>query len=352
MDASLKSHIMKKRLLPLFMAGAVLSASAVDTEKSSDLLHLDAEARVDYEYFRTDGRTNTAESGFKGKYLALRADGTIIPGLTYSWRQRLNKMHRDQSFFDATDWIYLNYAVDRWNFQVGKEVVAMGGWEYNRAPVDIMCGSIFWHNIPCYDLGVSVSYDPAPADRITFQVVQSPFFTTENRNMFGYNLMWDGRHGLFHALWSANMIEYHPGRYISYIVLGNKFTFDKVEIELDLMNRAASRQTYFFKDCSVMGEVAWRPTERWRVYGKASYDINHTDTDADLTVFSGTEITVAGGGVEFFPLLKQGHSLRLHAGCFYAWGTNTNPADVLQDKTLMITTGITWKMNFFNLKKH
>ena len=337
-------------MLCVALAWGAAAVSAVGSDDDR-LLSVGAEARFDYEWFRSDGTTNSAESGFKGKYLAVRVDGSIVPGLTYSWRQRLNKMHSNVSFLDATDWLYLDYAVDRWNFQVGKEVVAMGGWEYNRAPVDIMCGSLFWNNIPCYDLGVSAAFSPAEGHTLLAQVVQSPFFTREHRDMFGYNLMWDGRLGPFHALWSVNMIEYCPGRFISYIALGNKFSFGNVEVELDLMNRAASHQTYFFKDCQLQADVAWRPDRRWRLFAKASYDFNHTDTDADLAVLSGTELTVAGGGVEFFPRVKSRCGLRMHAGCFYAWGKNTNPADALQDKTLFVTAGVTWQMDFFNLKR-
>lgn len=342
--------MMRKCMLFLALAGAAIQVPVYGAD-SDRLLTAGAEARVDYEYYSTDGSTNSAESGFKGKYLALRADGMIVPGLTYSWRQRLNKMHFDKSFFDATDWLYLDYAVNRWNFQAGKLVVAMGGWEYNRPPVDIICGSIFWNNIPCYDLGVSAAFSPVPGHSLMAQVVQSPFFTREHRDMLGYNVMWNGCIDWFHALWSVNMIEYQPGRFISYIALGNKFSFGNVEVELDLMNRAASHQTYFFKDCQLQGDVAWRPDPKWRLFAKASYEFNHSGTDADLAVLDGTELTVAGGGVEFFPLNEKRCNLRLHAGCFYGWGKNTNEADVMQDKTLFLTAGITWQMDFFKLDK-
>ena len=115
-------------MLCVALAWGAAAVSAVGSDDDR-LLSVGAEARFDYEWFRSDGTTNSAESGFKGKYLAVRVDGSIVPGLTYSWRQRLNKMHSDVSFLDATDWVYLDYAVDRWNFQVCKEVVAMGGWE-------------------------------------------------------------------------------------------------------------------------------------------------------------------------------------------------------------------------------
>lgn len=318
-------------------------------EGEESLLKLGVEARMDYQYDRSGRYIDDSQTGFKGRYLMLRADGQIAKGLSYSWRQRLNKTHLDQSFFDATDWVYLNYDYDKWHFQAGKEVVAIGGYEYDRSPVDLYSCSVFWNNIPCYDLGVSIGYDVGKSDLIKFQVVQSPFFTPENRNMYGYNLMWNGSHGSFNAIYSVNMIEYRKGCYINYIALGNKFSWGRVSLELDLMNRAASGQTFLLKDCSVMGELSWIPSSHWRVFGKMTYDVNKSGTDKDFTVLDGTDLKMTGAGVEYFPLCKGSHTLRLHANAFYSWGRNANPADLMQHHTSFASVGLTWRMDL--LKK-
>ena len=316
-----------------------------------DILSLDIEARVDWQLANYDGHTDDSNTGFKARYLVIRADGRIVPGLTYSWRQRLNKAHSDQSFFDATDWVYLNWRVGKWNLQAGKEVVAIGGWEYDRAPIDLYGCSVFWNNIPCYDLGISAGYHFSDSDALTAQVVQSPFFTSSNRNMYAYNLLWSGSHGIFSALYSANLIEYDKGKYINYLALGNKFNFGKVSVELDFMNRAASGQTFMFKDCSVIGEVSYVPSDRWRVHAKMTYDVNRSGTSKDYTVLDGTELTMAGAGVEFYPLRKGRHTLRVHANCYYSWGHNANEADIMQSKTLFVSAGLTWDMNLLNIAR-
>lgn len=331
------------------VAGLILTVPTIAAE-NSDIVNIGVDARVDFQHESTDGHTVNSNSGFEGKYIMLRVDGEIIPGLTYSWRQRFNKSTFDSSFFDSTDWIYLDYALRGWHFQAGKEVVMIGGWEYDRNPLDLYSCSVFWNNIPCYDLGVSVGYDVAKNDRLSLQATQSPFFTSTNRNLYAYNLMWSGRHGLYESLWSANMIEYEKGRYINYLALGNKFNFNKFCVELDFMNRAASGQAFFFKDCSVMGEVSYAPTERWKVHAKMTFDRNATTTDKDYTVASGTNLKMVGAGVEFFPLLHRKHTLRLHANLYYSWGKNANAADVMQNKSLMVSAGLTWHMNLFNLK--
>lgn len=329
-------------------------AETTDSIESAhgELLNLNLRARASWHGDWHASEMDNDQSGFKGEYLMLRLDGEIIPGLTYSWRQRFNKSVIDGHFFDATDWININYAVKGWHFSAGKQVVAIGGWEYDRNPVDLFGCSVFWQNIPCYQFGVSASYDITSRDNLLFQVSQGLWHKSGMNNVYGYNLMWNGHHGPLTTIWSANLIEYAKGRYISYLALGNKVHVGPFSLELDLMNRAAAHQTFFFRDVSIMGELAYlTPNGRWRAHAKVTYDVNHTDTHADLTVLPGTELTMVGGGVEFFPLKKKRTSLRLHANCYYSWGHNTNEADVMQSKTTLLNIGVTWDMNIFKLHR-
>lgn len=323
-----------------------------EPEVTDEIVRLDVDARLDYQRDWNDGHVVDDNTGFEGKYLVIRVDGAITGNLSYSWRQRLNKNHNDGSFFDATDWVYLNYNInDRWSVAGGKQVVAIGGWEYDRAPIDLYGCSVFWNNIPCYQIGASATYRLTGSDRLSFQFCESPFFRTDYRDMYAYNLMWSGSHGLYSSLWSANLIEYAPKRYITYLALGNRFDFGKVALELDLMNRAASRQAVFFKDWSLMAELSYRPTAKWNLHLKGTYDRNATTTGADLCVLAGTKMTMLGGGLEYFPLVSSKHTLRLHANCYYSTGTNANPGDVMQDKTVLFDLGVKWSMNILSLKR-
>lgn len=321
-------------------------------ESQRDLLDLNIRARADWQGDWHGSAMDNANSGFEGKYLMMRLDGEIIPGLTYSWRQRFNKSIFDGNFFDATDWVNINYAYRGWHFSAGKQAVAVGGWEYDRNPVDLYATSVFWQNLPCFQFGASVSYDLTPTDNLLFQVNQSMWHTSSMRNMYGYSLMWTGHHGPVTLMWSANLDEYVKNRYISYICLGNKVDFGPMCLELDFVNRAASHQTFFFRDCTVIGELSYRtPDKHWRIHAKMTYDVNKTDSPADMVVLPGTELTMAGGGVEYFPLNRKRSSLRLHAACYYAWGHNTNTADIMQSETTFLSVGVTWDMNIVKLLK-
>lgn len=164
---------MKRTLAAVLCACSALAGYA----QENSLLSLKAEARMDYQMERVDGETNHDHTGFDGKYLNLRMDGRIAPSFSYSWRQRLNKNHDNQSFWDATDWAYLMYEPnEHWGISAGKQVVGIGGYEYDRAPIDLYSCSEFWNNIPCYQLGASVTYLTRDGrDKWMAQFCESPF---------------------------------------------------------------------------------------------------------------------------------------------------------------------------------
>lgn len=327
-----------------------VTTTNTSTRANTDLLNIRLKARADWQGTWQDGDMEDANSGFEGKYLMMIVDGRITNGVTYSWRQRFNKSTFDSNFFDSTDWLNVTYTVSDFDFSAGKQVVGIGGWEYDRNPVDLYSTSLFWQNVPCFQFGVSAGYQFTPNGHLMAQVSQSMFHSSSNRNMYGYNLLWKGTHGIWQTLYSANLTEYAPGKYINYLMLGNRFTPGNFEIELDLMNRAASHQTFLFKDCSVIGEIAYRPAPAWRIHGKMTYDVNRTHTAADLCVLPGTELSMAGGGIEFYPLKKKRTSLRLHANCYHSWGKNSNSADLMQKGTTVLDFGVSWDMNVLNLK--
>ena len=343
---------MKKVFLGLSLLFGALNIFA----QSNEALNLKVEARADFQQEYLDGKRQDPSCGFKGKYLNISMSGKISEEFSYAYRQRLNKAHADQSFFDATDWVYLTYKKGDWSFSAGKLVVGIGGYEYDRSPVDLYFCSEYWNNIPCYELGINVEYQLGKNDKILAQICESPFrkhtlLNEEDEATYAYNLMWYGSHDWFQAIYSVNMMEYAPGKFISYIALGNKFNFGKVALELDIMNRANDEHAYFGKNLSVMGELCWHTTRQLNLLGKMTYDVNKTHSIADLCVDSGTEISRVGAGVEFFPLKDGAKDIRLHAAACYTFGSNGNSAGVLMDKQTMFEVGVTWRMNVLSLKK-
>ncbi len=349
---------MKKVLLALWMCCSLLTAFA--QEKTT--FDLGFETRMGYHREEIDGEKLDGNSGAKGDYLNLKLNGTIGSKFSYSWRQRFNKKINDSHFFDATDWVYLTYQADpNWSISAGKQVVLIGGYEYDAAPIDIFMASEYWNNIPCYQFGASVTYASRQgSDKLTAQVCESPFRNEVHNDLLSYNLYWAGQHGIWSTLWSANLIGYAPGKYISYLSLGNLFQVGDLSLQLDFMNRATSHQTYLFRDCSIVGRLGWMCTPQVELYAKASYDVNRTDHAsghsvsewmADQCVLPGTELTSLGGGVQVYPLKSAKNTVRLHACASYTTGTNGNPQGALTDKFLYLNVGLTWKCHLLSWGK-
>lgn len=332
---------MKKIFIAVLLAYSCVFVNAQESDKIS----LHAEIRTDYQRESIDKETVNSGTGFKGKYINLRLDGNIGKHFSYSWKQRMNRLNSVSSFFSSTDWAYLSFnANENWAISAGKQVVGIGGYEYDRSPINVYTASEFWNNIACYQLGVSTSYRfNKGKDMVMIQTCQSPFRIEEGDDIYAYNLMWYGSHDWFNTIYSINMIEYQKGNYINYITLGNHFKFNKVDIYIDLMNRASAAQKNFFSNHSVIAEVAYSINGHINLFGKFIRDVNNSDVAADLLVLPGTEINTYGAGVEFFPI-KDKKNIRLHANYFYARGRNSNPHGILANNQSIIDLGVTWNI--------
>ena len=323
--------------------------------QDNGLVNLRIEARLDYMQEYLQGNPVNDNSGFKGRYLNIRMDGQISDHFSYSYRQRLNKPNNSITFFDATDWIHLTYTNRNWSITAGKLVVGIGGYEYDVAPIDLYIYSEYWGNIPCYRVGVSGAYTTDDEkDKFMLQFCESPFrghqLNTDNRQMFAYNAVWYGSHDTFSSIWSVNMLEYLPGKFMNYIALGNRFTFGDFQLDLDIMNRAVSTRNFLGKDMSVMSKFMWTPSENLNLFLVATHDFNHADEIGDWSVLPGTEITRVGAGLEYFPI-KNSKDVRLHMACSYADGVNSSPAGLVLPKQTVFDAGVTWKMDMLKIKR-
>ena len=320
----------------------VLNATAQDNNH----VNLRLEARGDFQNEMIDGNPMVASNGFRGIQLNLRLNGTINDSWSYVYRQRMGKPNADASYFDAVDHLNLTYTTGAWSFTGGKQTVAVGGYEYDRAPIDFYFGSEYWYNMACYQWGVNAKYNLGTEsnDAVTLQVVQSPFRGI-NPSMLSYNLLWTCSYGWGDYLHSINLVEYQPGKYVSFFALGYQFNLGDFTLQLDFMDRYDT-ENFEFNDCSIMADLSWSASDKLNVYGKMSYDINDGNM-ADYCVLPGTELTRVGAGVEYFPI-EGSSDIRLHGAYSFAWGKNTNPYGSVWGDQSFLTLGVTWKMNILS----
>ena len=309
--------------------------------QAQSISRLDVEARGDWQYEALEGANELATSGFEGKFLNLRMDGSLAENLSYSIRYRAHKVQ--SSPFAATDWATLNYTLGDWELSAGKQVVAIGGYEYDRAPIDIYFASEYWHQIACYQFGVSAAYKFGGENNSKFlaQVCQSPY-DLQNQNLYAYNLMWSSSRSDFASLYSVNIIEYQPNKFVGTIALGNLFKMGAVDVEFDIMSRTDLKDISPIDNLSAMLDVKWAVNSKLNLFTHASYDVNRSEVVFDPTVLPNTDIWRVGGGVEYFPMGKR--NVRLHAASCYTFG-NAAPTAALQNGQLMFQMGLTWRVN-------
>ena len=335
---------MKKALI-------ALSFVALPAAAQSDWFNAQLEFRSEYVNEHIDG-TKT-DAGFRGQYLNLKLNGKISDKFSYSYRQRFSKdMAREGGFLKATDYLYLTYKpTDRWAISGGKEIVTVGGFEYDYAPIDVYQYGTYCNQILPYGFGVSATYDLTPHDMLLGQAAQSIFTLDGSHDCFGYNLAWYGNHGCFSSIYSVNMQEYVKGKYLNVIALGNKFSFSHGHLILDYTNRYASGfDANFFGDFSAAAELHIQPIRELNIFTRYAFEKND-DNGGDLTVKPGTEQHHLGVGVEAFPL-KGDPDIRLHAAYYHTWGDNTNPAETqLLDGENLLTVGLTFRLNYQKIKE-
>ena len=159
--------------------------------------------------------------------------------------------------------------------------------------------------------------------------------------MYAYNILWNGRHGIWETFWSANMSEYAPHKFINYISLGNKFHFtNNLQLEFDYWNRAASGQGFIGKDCSIIGQLSYQPTEKVTfLQSKLRSESCRNRCWCSVTRWNRTHSHWCRCRI----LSAKEKNIRIHGYYSYAFGKNTNPEGVVQDKMSQVNVGVTWR---------
>ncbi|MCI7728287.1 MAG: OprO/OprP family phosphate-selective porin [Bacteroidales bacterium] len=296
------------------------SAKTKPADTFNRRLYVAFDIRADWQY-NVSGIDSIRDShAFTGKFLNFMLQGDINKYFSYKFRYRLNKLTKLTDFFEATDYAILTCQFNKnWSVSAGKLVVGIGGFEYDKAPIDVFFWSGYELGIPsCYEFGIQGKYTTSDGKNdIVLQITNSPFTSATYRfeNKYAYNLVWYGNYKYFQSIYSLNFMEYDQNKFINYIALGNKFNIDPVSIELDYMNRYGGRGG-FFNDFSIIGKVIYTH-KYFDVYLKGGYDYNMsqsaTDTDImDLTVLPGTKYAFYGAGINYYPI-KDSKDVRIHA---------------------------------------
>lgn len=339
---------MKKYLLLIALSLFTTTVFAqLNKENDYGIKTLKFEVRTDFDYY---SQNDSSWSGFTGRYLNFIMKGDLNEHFYYAYRQRLNKVNSISSFFDATDYLYLGWRITKnISLTAGKEVVAMGGIEYDLAPIDVYFHSRSWE-LECYQFGGDLSYTTNNGKNIfTLQMTNSPFGKGLYSGLYNYSLHWRANYKHFGPVCSANLFEYKKGSFLNVIALGTTYDFGPVDGYFDFLHRASGDQKEFMgHDITFIGQVGINLfKEKLHIYVKCGYDFNDAqpveipeEMYYDPYVTPGTDMKTYGGGIECFPITDS-KNLRLHA--FFAVN------DTKGEKILyQANVGITWRLGFID----
>lgn len=361
-----------KHLLPVFLLiGTLLLSKQVIAQESSSFVNtLRMEARADFNYScdsLIDGynhdRNNTY--GFNGMYFNLHMGGNLGDKVSYYFRQRIVANPGSVSFFDNTDFLYVNYAPNKnWSFRGGKDALIIGGFEYDHAPIDVLFNSYYWSVFYCFQMAVSASYHSDDGNHtLSAQITNSPYIHYNSpfgdNSLLAYNLCWSGKMGHFKTLYSASLFERARGYYMSYIALGNKLTFDRWDLYLDLIHHGVTTDQ-LTQNWAIISCANIYLSEGFNIFVKGGYEQNLDKNE--LTNYQATGkmwdcLTVPGQKYGFYGIgfeLKPSfyRDLRIHGyvADFASRQHIINANDDLEasgeiSHHLNVNFGLTWNMD-------
>ena len=276
-------------------------------EKSGfDLINkLKLEVRADGEYTTTDSTPNL---GFHGKYFNLMLGGELGGGFSYYFKQRIVANEGTVTFFDNTDFLYLDYMPSQnWRFRFGKDAMALGGFEYDASPIDV-------------------------------------YFPTRAGNM-----------GHLHTLWSTSLVEYKWNHYLNMTMLGTKLVYDKWDLYLDLMHHALTTRDWG-KNFGVVSCANYYFTDRFNIFVKGMYEQNKSSVHLASTVAADHQLaaghTFARYGLGFEWYANKQKNVRLHIYGCQTIDSYTDDSDVRHtDDYWNFNIGATWTMDYFKMFK-
>ncbi len=318
---------------------AISAAATAQVDFSPIFTQIKLEARADFDYFHNtaiaqDGTTSVENPyGFHGQYFNMIIGGPINSKFSYFFRQRIVAKPGTVSLFDNTDFLYLNYMPSQnWMIRVGKDALAVGGFEYDAPPINVLFSTVYWDNFYCFQPAVAAAYKSDDATQmLLFQVGNSPYIhygadlgyglgNEWKSGLMAYSIYWNGDFGHFKVLHSVNMFQRPDRGFMNYIALGHKLVYPHWDIYLDLIHHSFSHND-ILKNYAVVSCANFYLDNGLNFFVKGAYEQNKSNEVIPnfgqnglfdcLMQEPGKSFCTYGVGMEYHPLACK--DFRFHA---------------------------------------
>ena len=366
------------------LSGSSLFAQSSDEiPKSVDLsLHL----RPAYHAQFNGTPLEFENGGFKFDHIIVDVGGQVTPKISYRYLQRLNKVSpifTKENLPSTIDYAYLKYALNNlFSITAGKQALSVGGFEYNKYPVDVYDYSGISNYITCYLTGMQVAFTPVQNQEFSFQIVNNRMGTW--REAIGtpqigsqleaptlplyYSLGWNSNY-LNNALqlrYAANITSPAKGKTLVMVSGGQMWQSGPFNIYIDaffqhseidylggIRNLTISPQNvvenvnYF----SLLGEANYRIQPQWNILLKCFYN-NFSTYKSSIFLDKGNCLTSWNyqGGIEFYPMKDD----NLHLFLIATFKNYLEPAVaqvITPDDSFRISAGFIYRIPVVSLKR-
>lgn len=339
-----------------------LAERVLKLEKKSDAVNVYLNTHVSYqERFNGD----TQGGSFVGRQLRLEMLGTLTDRWSYRMRYRMNRPgeQQDDNFSNNIDIMMVQYRVnERLTLQGGKLGAALGGYQYDTNPIQVLEFCDYLTGIDGFHLGVHAGYKVAKDNTVMLGVYNTNnnrarrYYSEEptlqdSRHPLAGSLYWIGSlfGGKVQTLWSYTMLSEVKGHYNNMLMLGTRLHLPKWQVTLDYYGAweqtdhhrtvsgdmsAALGRTTLARGTSyntLLMEVAHQPTQHWNLFVEGRVESASARHDAAFRNYRTTYGYTAA--VQWIPDLSQDARLSLaYIGKTTDYNNLCGLADVSRDR--------------------
>lgn len=225
------------------------------------------------------------------------------------------------------DWANLTYSFGNFYVTAGKDMVSMGGFEFDQYDFDVhpdLCSSL-WNNFSCYQWGGKFGFmNEDETQGISLQLTSSPYSVRPfGDGLMTYSLQYSGSYGPLSLLYSTNLVGNGDG-YDWLVTLGHAIEAGDFTFVLDASNKVSDEYAILRNGVSAYATAVYNPSDNWEFLLRGGID--HASTDIQERqgnlVFVNSpayDSYTFGGAAHWFPL-KDSKDLRLHAVAAYNTG--------------------------------
>ena len=335
------------------------------------------EARADFDYFSITTKETDRDLvrdtpyGMHGRYFNMVIGGPLGDKFSYFFRQRIIANPGSISFFDNTDFLYINYMPSQnWMVRMGKDALAVGGFEYDAPPINVLFNTYYWNNFYCFQPALAAAYkSDSGKQMVLFQVGNSPYVyygadlkyglgNEWKSGLMSFNLFYSGDFGHYKMLSSVNFFQRPDRKYMNYIAVGQKLVYDRWDVYLDLIHHAhavndwgnnfavvSCANFYVNKGLSFFAKGAWEQNKSNEVLPGFGMGSGIANGFFDCFGEAGTTYLTYGLGLEYRPRVCP--DFRIHAFVADSRITRTDS----YENSLQCNVGITWDMDIHRMLK-